>query len=299
MEFRNVFISNSAKLSVSNAQLVIEQDEKVTIPIEDIGCVLIESQQVTITAATLSALSDSGVNLFTCDEKHMPCGTLLPMNSHCRQLKVLKKQIEISKPVEKQIWKEIVVRKIENQAQCLALSHRPGADVLRNMAKAVVSGDAENVEAKAAAYYFPALFGSGFYRGEDVAVNSALNYGYAIIRGIIARNLVVRGLEPCIGIHHHSELNQFNLADDLIEPFRPVIDRLVHSMNLQPDEEMSPQLKHSIFNVANLVIALDNKKFRVYSAIGRSVMSFSQSVEANANKIELPSLLPLEEYRYA
>ena len=89
---------------------------------------------------SLSALSDSGVNLFTCDEKHMPCGTLLPMNSHCRQLKVLKKQIEISKPVEKQIWKEIVVRKIENQAQCLALSHRPGADVLRNMAKAVTPG---------------------------------------------------------------------------------------------------------------------------------------------------------------
>ena len=103
-----------------------------------------------------------------------------------------------------------------------------------------------------------------------------------------------RSRKPCV-----IPINQFNLADDLIEPFRPVIDRLVHSMNLQPDEEMSPQLKHSIFNVANLVIALDNKKFRVYSAIGRSVMSFSQSVEANANKIELPSLLPLEEYRYA
>lgn len=299
MEFRNIFIANPAKLSIQSNQLIIEQEERISVPLEDIGSILVETPRVLVSTAVLCALSDKGISLFLCNEKHIPCGTLMPMNCHCRQLKVLKNQLTVPKPIIKQMWKDIVVRKIENQALCLEYAGKSGAESLRNMAVEVVSGDTTNVEAKAAAFYFPTLFGNGFYRSTEVIENSALNYGYAIIRGIIARNLVVYGLEPCIGIHHHSELNQFNLADDIIEPFRPAIDLLVYSFNLDADDVMTPKLKHALFNATNLLILQSGKRYRINSAIGKCVMSFSRSVEANINKLELPTLLPMEEHRYA
>lgn len=299
MEFRNIFIANPAKLSVQNNQLVITQEEKITVPLEDIGCVLIETPRASISSAALSKLSDNGISLFICDEKHMPCGTLLPSNCHSRQLKILKNQINISKPLAKQMWKDIIVQKIENQALCLEYAGKSGCERLRQMKEEVVSGDTKNVEARAAAFYFPALFGNGFYRSVEAIENSALNYGYAIIRGIIARNLVVYGLEPCFGIHHHSELNQFNLADDLIEPFRPAVDLLVHSLNLDEDDLLTPKLKHVLFNLTNLLINQSGKRYRINSAIGQCVMSFSRSIETNENKLKLPTLLPIEEHRYA
>ena len=299
MEFRSVFIANPAKLSIRNSQLIVEKEESVSIPVEDIGCILIETPQVTCSTAVLRALSEAGVSLFVCDEKHMPCGTLLPMNCHSRQLKILKAQLDVTKPVVKQMWKDIVVRKILNQALCLEFANKSGSHELREMAQEVVSGDTANVEAKAAVFYFPALFGNGFVRSMEVIENCALNYGYAILRGIIARNLVVYGLEPCFGIHHHSELNQFNLADDLIEPFRPIVDLLVYSLNLTGERDLTPKRKQALFNTTNLVVTQSNQRFRVNSAIGRCVASFAKSVQENENKIELPTLLPTEEYRYA
>ena len=147
MQFRNIFIANPAKISLKNSQLVVEQEQAVSIPIEDIGCVLIETPQVTLSTAVLRALSDAGVSFFVCDERHMPCGTLLPTNCHSRQLKVLKAQLDISKPVVKQMWRDTVVKKVLNQALCLEYANERGADTLRAMAQEVVSGDASNVEA--------------------------------------------------------------------------------------------------------------------------------------------------------
>lgn len=299
MEFRNIFIANPAKLSIKDKQLVIEQSEKVSVPIEDISCVLIETPQINITSAALCELSSAGVNVFFCDEKHLPCGTLLPMNCHSRQLKILKSQLSLSKPVEKQIWKDIVKQKILNQASCLELSGKDGSEILRNMADTVNSGDTGNVEAKAAAFYFPALFGKGFFRGSDEVNNSALNYGYAILRGAIARNLVVYGMEPCLGIHHHSELNQFNLSDDIIEPFRPIVDLLVSRLGLQTDDVLNQRIKHSLFNLTNLITLQNSKRYRVISAIEQCVISLSQSFVADGNRLQLPTLLPLEEHSYA
>ena len=138
--------------------------------------------------------------------------------------KLLMAQCEMGKPLQKQLWQQIVIRKIQNQAQCLRLMGKPEWETLQQMVGKVLSNDSDNREAVATALYFPALFGDGFFRGADDLWNVALNYGYTILRGGIARNLVVHGLEPCIGLHHRSVLNNFNLADDLIEPFRPIVD---------------------------------------------------------------------------
>ena len=165
MEYRNIFLANPARLSVRRAQLVIEQAEAYTIPLEDISTILIESPQVTLTARAASALATHGVTVFFCDEKHMPCCQLLPINQFCRQRKLLTAQCEIGKPLQKQLWQQIVIQKIRNQARCLELAGRSGSEELRRLAGRVLSGDPDNREAVAAALYFPALFGNGFSRG--------------------------------------------------------------------------------------------------------------------------------------
>lgn len=166
------------------------------------------------------------------------------------------------------------------------------------MAHSVRSGDPDNVEAAAAALYFPALFGSGFTRHLSSLSNAALNYGYAILRGATARSLVIHGLEPCLGIFHHSELNQFNLADDLMEPYRPLVDLYVSAHIEDVCEELSPLIKQQLFNLTNYVVQQDGKQYRLISGIGRMVGSFSRAVTQDRKDLELPKLVPLEPYQY-
>lgn len=297
MEFHNILVQNPARLKVENSLLVIQQDESYSIPMEDISSLLIESQQVMISAAALQQLTDSGVTVYFCDSKHMPAAVALPINRHSRQLKMLQKQVAMSVPLKKRLWRDIVCSKINNQARCLDLTGSPGGDKLRYLASQVRSGDPDNHEANAAAYYFPLLFGSGFIRGSDSIVNAALNYGYAIVRGAIARNLVMYGLEPCLGINHHSSLNQFNLADDLIEPYRPIVDLMVAGMTFDSECELTPRIKQKLFTVTNHLIALGEKNFRVISAIGQSVISLTQSILSGKCNLSLPTLIELKEYR--
>ncbi len=298
MEFRSVFVANPARLLVRRDQLVIQQDQEVTVPMEDITSLLIESQAVTITAAALQRLADSGVTVYFCDEKHLPAALTLPMNRYCRQVKLLKWQISMKQPTRKRLWQSVVMAKIANQAKCLAYLEKNGAEDLRALSGAVRSGDPDNLEATAAARYFPALFGPGFTRGEESPINGALNYGYAIVRGAVARNLVTHGLEPCLGIFHHNELNQFNLADDLMEPYRPLVDLFVASQQVAWQGDLRPALKQQLFNLTNYLVLQREKRFRLISAIGRLVESFSRVLQQEGNQLELPELLPLEAYQY-
>lgn len=298
MEYRNIFLTTPARLSVQRGQLVIEQTEKRTVPLEDISALLIESPQVTLTARAVSSLAVSGVTVFFCDEKHLPCCQILPTNQFCRQRKLLTAQYELGKPLQKQLWQQIIIRKIENQAKCLALAGREGAQELRQMAGRVLSGDSDNREAVAAAFYFPALFGEAFSRGAEDSRNAALNYGYAILRGCIARNLVIHGLEPCIGLHHRSELNNFNLADDLIEPYRPIVDLFVATHFSEDTEVLTPDQKVMLFNLTNFLIKQAGKQYRIFSAIGRSCASLANCICEKSQKLELPELMPLEQHRY-
>lgn len=298
MEYRNIFLANPASLSVQREQLVIEQAEKVTVPLEDISSVLIESPQVTLTARAAAAMANHGITVFLCDEKHLPNAQLLPINQYCRQRKLLMAQYEMSRPLQKQLWQQIVIRKIQNQAECLRLSSRPGWEELRQLAGKVLSNDSDNREAVAAALYFPCLFGDDFSRGSDDPRNAALNYGYAIVRGGIARNLVMHGMEPCIGIHHRSELNNFNLADDLIEPFRPIVDLYVAQNFTEEDEVLTPQQKVGLFNLTNYLVKQADRRYRVMLAIDRACTALAGSIAEQNPILELPELIPLELHRY-
>jgi CRISPR-associated protein Cas1 len=238
--------------------------------------------------------------VFFCDRQHLPAAQLLALNQFHRKKKLLFAQFEIGKPLQKQLWQEIVKQKILNQAACLRLCHKEGADELEDMAASVRSGDSGNVEAVAAARYFPNLFGAGFTRSEECLENAALNYGYAIIRGSIARNLVMHGLEPCIGLHHHSELNPFNLADDLIEPYRPLVDLFVarFDWDAYDTDELTPPLKRQLFHLTNYLMLQNDKKLRVMTSVDRSTAALAASILEGHNLLTLPELLPLEEGRY-
>ena len=298
MEYRNIFLANPARLSVQREQLVIEQAEKFTVPLEDISAVLIESQQVTLSVHAAAAMAAHGITVFLCDEKHLPCCQLLPINQYCRQRKLLMAQCELGKPLQKQLWQQIVIRKIQNQAQCLRLMRKDVWVELRQMAGKVLSNDSDNREAVAAALYFPALFGSDFSRGSDDPRNAALNYGYAILRAGIARNLVVHGLEPCIGLHHRSELNNFNLADDLIEPFRPIVDLYVAQNFSEEDDVLTPRQKAGLFNLTNYLVKQAGRQYRVMLAIDRTCTALANSITEQRLLLELPELIPLELHRY-
>lgn len=297
MEFRNIIVSNPARLSLRHGQLCIAQEQEILIPLEDICTLMLESRQALITSAALEALAVQGVTVFLCDAQHLPSAQLLAFNQFSRKKKLLRAQIELGKPLQKQLWQAIVRQKIHNQAACLRLMGRDGAENLEELAEGVRSGDTKNTEAVAAAAYFPALFGTGFTRGTDCLENAMLNYGYAILRGSIARNLVMHGLEPCLGLFHRNDLNSFNLADDLIEPYRPLVDLLVASQQ-HWDGELTPERKRVLFNLTNLLVVQKGKRLRAMTSIDHSAASLAASIEMGKNRLELPELIPLEEGRY-
>ena len=300
MGFRNIKIDSNVKLSIKNQQLYIETDILRQIPLEDINCIIIENQTVTVSAYLLQKMADMGITVYVCDEKHLPNAVLLPMVRHSRHFKILKYQIEAGKPLQKRLWQQIVVRKIRNQALCLAYLDLDGSEELMKMCKEVQSGDRTHVEAKAAAFYFKSLYGLGFSRGNDHVINSALNYGYAIVRGLIARSIVCYGLEPSIGVFHHSELNNFNLADDMIEPFRPLVDLYV-SQNYdvaEIDSDLTPERKRDIFGIINYDMDVKGEKRIISNCIDMLVASYSSALQGKRSDLELPELMQLQVHSY-
>jgi CRISPR-associated endonuclease cas1, NMENI subtype len=300
MGFRNIKIDSHVKLSIKNQQLNIETDIARQIPLEDINCIIIENQTVTVSAYLLQKMADMGIAVYVCDEKHLPNAVLLPMVRHSRHFKILKYQIEAGKPLQKRLWQQIVVRKIRNQALCLAYLDLDGSEELMKMCKEVQSGDRTHVEAKAAAFYFKSLYGLGFSRGNDHVINSALNYGYAIVRGLIARSIVCYGLEPSIGVFHHSELNNFNLADDMIEPFRPLVDLYV-AQNYdiaEIDSDLTPERKRGIFGIINYDMDMKGEKRIISNCIDMLVASYSGALQGKRSDLELPELMQLQVHSY-
>lgn len=299
MGFRNVFISSSAKLTTKNNQLVVSQNEDVSLPIEDISTILIESQQVNLSSALMSSLGENGVCTFFCDKKHMPNTVLTPFNSHSRKLKILQSQLNIKKPLQKTMWQQIVIQKVKNQAEVLKLCSINGYNKILDISNKVLSDDSTNMEAVAASKYFKFLFGNDFTRAYDNLTNARLNYGYAILRGVVARNIVVYGLEPCLGLHHKSQLNAFNLADDLIEPFRPIVDLCVFSMKDENNSgTLSTKDKQVLFNLLNCDIISDNQIHSLSYAIERTIQSYSSSLQENQIKLKLCSIIPLTQHQY-
>ena len=299
MAFKNLFIESNVRLSVKNEQLVVLNNEEHTIPLEDINSICIDSLRTNITTYTLNKIVEHDIILYVCDEKHLPKGMLLSVNNYSRKLRNLKRQIEMPKPVLKRMWQSIVMQKIENQALVLKeLEYYDSYKELKLISNKVLSGDSTNMEAVAAAIYFKTIFGKDFSRKNADLYNSCLNYGYAIVRGMISRSLVMYGFEPALGIFHHNQLNAFNLADDIIECFRPLVDLYVLK-NVTIKDELDSDTKRVIYNLINILILIDGKSYNIQTAIENVVKSLATSFENKSNDIKLPVLIELEEYRYA
>ena len=250
---RTLVFSNPMTLSLKNCQLVLaykdDPDNKVTIPIEDIGVVIIEHQQVSITIPLMNALVEGNVQVVMCNNRGMPSGMLQSFEGNNLQGENLRNQMGAGEVLKKQLWKQIVEAKIRNQAALLNKVAQEG-DRLKQYYQNVKSGDADNREGIAARIYFSELFGESFVRDRTVpGINALLNYGYAILRAATARALVSSGLLPAIGIFHHNRSNAFPLADDVMEPYRPYVDEIVYDMAMQAKLDLTKDVKAELINV--------------------------------------------------
>lgn len=250
---RTLVFSNPMTLSLKNCQLVLaykdDPDNKVTIPIEDIGVVIIEHQQVSITIPLMNALVEGNVQVVMCNNRGMPSAMLQSFEGNNLQGENLRNQMGAGEVLKKQLWKQIVEAKIRNQAALLNKVGQEG-DRLKQYYQNVKSGDADNREGIAARIYFSELFGESFLRDRTVpGINALLNYGYAILRAATARALVSSGLLPAIGIFHHNRSNAFPLADDVMEPYRPYVDEIVYDMALQAKLDLTKDVKAELINV--------------------------------------------------
>lgn len=258
MGWRILQITKPCKLSVKNRQLVYEpfEGDLLKLPLEDISVLILENKQILFSNSLLSELAEYDVVLFSCDASHLPSGTFFPYHNHSRYSEIAWIQLESSEPLKKRLWQEVVKAKINNQAAVLEALNKDVSKKLFEIAKLVQSGDAKNAEAYAANLYWKYLFEDFNRSDENNIINSALNYGYAIIRGAMARAVVGAGLMPCFGIHHANKLNQFNLVDDLMEPFRPFVDYQVALMELKDVKELTSELKNQLIAVmtANCLI---------------------------------------------
>ena len=297
MTWRSVVISRPAKLKRDHYSLAIEQEQTACVPFEDIAVIVLNHREITLTHPVLSACGEYGISLFATGDTHHPSGVFLPFLSHSRATRWMRLQLDLPRPVAKQTWAAIVRKKIANQSACLRMAGREGADRLDSYARRVRSGDAGNLEGQAAYFYFVQLFGKDFRRDQARFANAALDYGYAVLRGTIARGLVAHGLLPSIGLFHASEQNAFNLADDVIEPFRPLVDLFVHEMTPQPDDELHPEDKTALVSLLNVDVGMPRGKMSVLSAIEHMIESLARIYDGGSETLlELPGIIGLEQH---
>lgn len=307
---KTLCFSNPAYLSLRDAQLVIKLPEvekaenltadfkksaEVTRPIEDIGVVVLDHKQITITQGALEAMLENNCAVITCDSSHMPVGLLLPLVGNTTQSERFRDQLNASQPLRKQLWQQTMQYKIRNQAAVLAKCSNSESKCMQIWANDVRSGDPENLEARAAAYYWKNLFGHipGFIRDrEGVAPNNLLNYGYAILRAVVARSLVASGLLPTLGIHHHNRYNAYCLADDIMEPYRPFIDRLVYDITEQygVDVELSKDIKAELLSIPTLDVVIGGKRSPLMVATSQTTASLYKCFSGELRKIAYPEL---------
>ncbi len=271
-------------------QLVLQYPKELglpekTVPIEDIGVLLLDHQQVVVTQMLLAALLDNNVAVITCNEQHMPTGLLLNLDGHTVQTEIFRHQLQASEPLRKNLWMQTIQAKLRNQAAMLEQIGIPG-DVILEYAKNVRSGDPENMEARGAAHYWKHLFPSHlrFVRHRDgEPPNNLLNYGYAILRAIVARNLVGSGLLPTLGIHHRNKYNAYCLADDVMEPYRPFVDELVLQFvakeGLHP-KDLTTAVKGHMLKLPTQDVLLAGKKSPLFVAVQRTTANLAQCFQS-------------------
>lgn len=305
---KTLYFGNPAYLSLRNAQLVIRLtkiDDKAenakalkalaerTIPIEDIGVVVLDHKQITITSGAMSAMLENNCAVISCNQQNMPIGLMLPLSCNTLQNERFRDQLNISVPLQKQLWAQTVKQKVINQQSVLKRHTDVECRCMQVWANSVKSGDTENVEARAAAFYWRNIFPDipDFVRGrEEAPPNNLLNYGYAILRAVIARALVASGLLPTLGIHHHNRYNAYCLADDIMEPYRPYVDDLVIRIMQKYNDysELTVSIKAELLQIPVLDVVVDGKRSPLMIAAGQTTASLYRCFRGDIRQISYP-----------
>ena len=303
---RTLYFGNPAYLSLKMKQMVVripqkddgdlpsEEDMVRTVPIEDLGVIILDNKQITITQGLIDALLENNCALITCDSRRMPVGLMLPLAGNTIQNERFRSQLDSSLPLRKQLWQQTIEAKIRNQAA--VLKYVTGQEH-KNMIKwsdSVRSGDADNMEARAAVYYWKTIFPNDpcFIRDrEDEGANALLNYGYAILRAVVARALVGAGLLPTLGIHHHNRYNAYCLADDIMEPYRPYVDKLVVEMLEDgAEDKLNATNKVKLLNIPVIEVKINEKRSPLMIAVSQTVSSLVKCFRGDCRKLIYPDL---------
>lgn len=307
---KTFYFGNPAYLSLQNGQMIIKQPEVevnsslpdsfkqksvISRPIEDIGLVVLDNTQITITSGLLEALLENKCSVITCDSKSMPVGLMLPLSGNTLQNERFREQLDASLPLKKQLWQQTIKSKIQNQHAVLENCLQDKFRCMQVWAEDVKSGDTDNMEARAAAFYWKTLFGhiSGFTRDKDgVCPNNLLNYGYAILRAVIARALVSSGLLPTLGIHHHNRYNAYCLADDIMEPYRPYVDNLVFRLVKEYGKsvELIKEIKAELLTIPTLDVIIGGKRSPLMIAASLTTSSLYKCFSGELRKILYPEM---------
>ena len=293
---QTLYFGNPAYLSLKDRQLVIrlpDKNQSITRPIEDIGVIVIDNKQITLTSGLIEALLANNCALITCDSSHLPVGLMLPLCGNTTQSERFRHQLSASLPLKKQLWQQTISQKIANQAQVLKECFGVEVGNMLSWSKNVKSGDSDNLEARAAAYYWRNMFDD-----EDVFIrdregeppNNLLNYGYAILRAIVARGLVSSGLLPTLGIHHHNRYNAYCLADDIMEPYRPYVDELVVNIRKEFDNTdfLDKEIKKRLLSIPTIEVRINNHRRPLMVAVTETTASLYKCFSGELRKIAYP-----------
>lgn len=288
MFYRNIYISNYGKLSIRNNNFLFtnKDNQKTSVPLDDINSIVIDSPLVSLTTSFISSCAENNIAVYVCDKYHLPNSIIIPFAKHHKWLKVLHQQINWKQAYKKRVWREIVEQKILNQKIVLDKSGKNSSYIKPFLGK-VKSGDKDGVEATIARFYFKELFGEHFNRrNDDLEINSLLNYGYALVRGNIARSVTAYGFIPALGLNHKNHYNGFNLVDDLIEPFRPLVDLYVFNMfNNNPNICINKDTKAELIRIFESEMMIQDSTQQIPNCIDIMVRSL------RGDDLNLPCLI--------
>lgn len=293
---RTIYIGSPAYLKLKHLQLVVNDpathEAKGTVPIEDIAVLMLDHPQITITNGLMTQLQGNNVAVINCDAHHLPFGMMLPLYGHTEHSERVKYQLQASEPLKKQLWKQTVEQKISNQAAVLKRQQKPFEPLIQYAAE-VNSGDTSNREGMAAQYYWKHVFDDFARHREGEKPNNMFNFGYAVLRSIVARALVSSGLLPVLGIFHRNKYNPYCLADDIMEPYRPYVDALVleYLKDNAPPDDLDKEVKAHLLTIATQDVLIEGKQRPLLVGVTTTTASLAQCFMGHARRIKYPELL--------
>ncbi len=290
---RIIEVINPAYLHLKDRQMVVKKHEEddSSIPIEDMGILILANPAISISQELIAECQKNNCIIVFCDKQHLPVSALLPLSGNSIHSKILNIQTEVKKPLKKRLWQKIIIAKTEAQIKTLLLFDKKPASLF-SLKKRVKSGDTENIEAQAAKLYWSILFGKGFGRNyKENGINSLLNYGYSLVRASVARALCGTGLHPALGVHHHNQYNPMCLADDLMEPLRPMVDRRAYELNEQKRIEIDKKTKVSLLSILSEDVLFEEKKLPLMVANQHMAASLKKSFSEGVDSLKIPELI--------